>query len=239
MYGGKILWMWAERKSVRNCDLKLGVMGLTGAENNVYLNGKKVLKGLKMDNSNFYIFTGGPGSGKSTVLNILSDLGYLTVREVGRDIIQKQLKTGGDALPWNNTARYARLMLLHSVFDFEEFAHINKPCFFDRGIPDTLGYCRLIHLSYPENLNEAVKEYRYNKKVFIFPPWEEIYTKDSERKQDLREARDTYRVMKEVYEEYGYRPIIVPCLPAKERAEWIISNIAIKSTTSRQAIAGE
>ena len=44
-------------KSVRNCDLKLGVMGLTGAENNVYLNGKKVLKGLKMDNSNFYIFT--------------------------------------------------------------------------------------------------------------------------------------------------------------------------------------
>lgn len=76
-----------ERKSVRNCGFKLGVMGLTGAENNVYLNGKKVLKGLKMDNSNFYIFTGGPGSGKSTVLNILSVLGYLTVREVGRDII--------------------------------------------------------------------------------------------------------------------------------------------------------
>ena len=44
-----------------------------------------------MENLNFYILTGGPGSGKSTVLKLLSDMGYLTVEEAGRNIIQKQV----------------------------------------------------------------------------------------------------------------------------------------------------
>lgn len=42
-------------------------------------------------NANYYIFTGGPGSGKSTVLNILENMGYMTVREVARDIIKIRL----------------------------------------------------------------------------------------------------------------------------------------------------
>lgn len=93
-----------------------------------------------MENANFYIFTGGPGSGKSTVLDLLGNMGYRIVREVARDIIRNQVKTRGDALPWDNTVRYARLMLLRSVVDFEEMAHVPTPCFFDRGIIDTLGY---------------------------------------------------------------------------------------------------
>ena len=87
-----------------------------------------------MENANFYIFTGGPGSGKSTVLDLLGNMGYRIVREVARDIIRNQVKTRGDALPWDNTVRYARLMLLRSVVDFEEMAHVPTPCFFDRGI---------------------------------------------------------------------------------------------------------
>lgn len=82
-----------------------------------------------MKNINFYIFSGGPGSGKSTVLNILNDMGYMTVREVARDIIQKQVQTGGNAVPWGNTIRYANLMLMQSIVDFEELIHICNPCF--------------------------------------------------------------------------------------------------------------
>lgn len=67
---------------------------------------------MQMENLNFYILTGGPGSGKSTVLKLLSDMGYLTVEETGRNIIQKQIKSLGDAVPWNNVSRYARLMFL-------------------------------------------------------------------------------------------------------------------------------
>ena len=48
---------------------------------------------MQMENLNFYILTGGPGSGKSTVFKLLSDMGYLTVEETGRNIIQKQIKS--------------------------------------------------------------------------------------------------------------------------------------------------
>ena len=142
---------------------------------------------MQMENLNFYILTGGPGSGKSTVLKLLSDMGYLTVEETGRNIIQKQIKSLGDAVPWNNVTRYARLMFLHAITDFEELVHVQKICFFDRGILDILGYCRLINIPITTSLKKAAHEYRYNPKVFLFPPWEEIYTNDTERKQDFKD----------------------------------------------------
>lgn len=77
-------------------------------------------------NHNYYVFTGGPGSGKTTVLNLLEDMGYFIVKESARDIIRNQVETGGDAVPWMNIPRYADLMLLHTIVDFEEYIHVDK-----------------------------------------------------------------------------------------------------------------
>lgn len=178
-----------------------------------------------MENKNFYLFTGGPGSGKSTVLEILRCRGYLTVREVARDIIRNQVVTQGDALPWNNTVRYARLMLLHSVVDFEEFAHAGKPCFFDRGVMDVLGYARLAGIPITPEMERAADTYRYNEKVFFFPFWEEIYVTDAERKQDPAEAEATAAALRSVYEDFGYHILEVPFLSPQERVEWILRRV--------------
>ena len=176
-------------------------------------------------NSNYHIFTGGPGSGKTTVLDLLKGMGYFTVPESGRDIIRNQTATGGDAVPWANPCRYADLMLLHGIVDFEEFIHVGKPCFFDRGIPDVLGYSRLARLPISPALLEAAQKYRYYGNVFIFPFWEEIYITDSERKQDTGEAERTYHAVRCAYEELGYRVVDVPCLPPDLRARWIVDHI--------------
>lgn len=42
-----------------------------------------------LENNNFCIFTGGPGSGKTTVLNLLSNIGYMTntYEEFGYQIV--------------------------------------------------------------------------------------------------------------------------------------------------------
>ena len=66
-------------------------------------------RNTRMRNRNLYVLTGGPGGGKSTVLDILDGMGYHTVREAGRKIIRSQAETGGNAVPWADTARYARL----------------------------------------------------------------------------------------------------------------------------------
>lgn len=137
-------------------------------------------RNTRMRNRNLYVLTGGPGGGKSTVLDILDGMGYHTVREAGRKIIRSQAETGGS----RSVGRHGpvcRLMSLQSRNDFEKHADLGEPCFFDRGIVDVWGYCRLIGLPVFRELKNAAEKCLYNERVFLFPFWEEIYVNDSER----------------------------------------------------------
>lgn len=176
--------------------------------------------------ANFYVLTGGPGAGKTAVIGELEQRGYPCVPEVAREIIQEQMNSGGDALPWKNTERYKKLMLQRSVYTYYEAEKAGKHVlFFDRGIPDTLAYSRLIDMPVSPDLNEAAYRLRYNKTVFMLPPWKDIYRTDGERKQSWDEAVETFDVMVKVYEEYGYDVTEVPRLPVAERADFIIHSL--------------
>ena len=185
-------------------------------------------KNLNMQGSlyqkQFYVITGGPGTGKTTLLNSLQNLHYTCMPEVARRIIQEQMANNGDALPWKNKQQYSYLMLQGSIATYIN-APIKKqqPVFFDRGIPDVACYQRLIEAPVYAELEEAITHYRYNKLVFILPFWKEIYHPDTERKQDLQEAEKTFYVMKQVYLYHGYKPIEVPKLSVKERSEFVKS----------------
>jgi len=54
------------------------------------------------------------------------------------------MQADGDALPWSDCGRYARLMLERSIASFRNCTPASKITFCDRGIPDTLCYLRLI-----------------------------------------------------------------------------------------------
>lgn len=182
-------------------------------------------RNTRMRNRNLYVLTGGPGGGKSTVLDILDGMGYHTVREAGQEN-HPQSGRNRPGMPFRGPTRpVCRLMSLQSRNDFEKHADLGEPCFFDRGIVDVWGYCRLIGLPVFRELKNAAEKCLYNERVFLFPFWEEIYVNDSERKQSPDEARETCRVLKDTYERLGYRTITVPFLPPDERARWIIDRI--------------
>lgn len=178
-----------------------------------------------MQKSNFYVLTGGPGSGKTSVLQELERRGYICIPEVARPIIKEQISINGDALPWKNREKYSELMLQHSVRDFIQYQNEDNICFFDRGIPDTYGYCLLIRQPVSDALMNSVKSYRYNPQIFIFPFWKEIYETDSERKQDTREAEETFYQLKSAYESLGYQTCILPRIPVNQRADFILEQV--------------
>jgi predicted ATPase len=173
-----------------------------------------------------YVITGGPGFGKTSIIDELERRGYNSVHEISRSIIKEQLDTGGDVLPWKNLNTFSRL-----VFEKRIQQHINAPqtkhSFFDRGIPDVIAYMVRDELELPEKYVHALSDYNYNEIVFLTPPWEEIFVNDNERKENYIEACDIHHFIKTTYSNLGYQTVEIPKLKINERVEFILEKLGL------------
>jgi predicted ATPase len=180
------------------------------------------------NNSNLVIISGGPGSGKTTVLGEMAKLGFRYAPEVARQIIREQVRNGGTLLPWQDREAYTQLMLQRSIESYLLHTPALGTMFSDRGSPDSLGYARLIALRKQELMHDilaACHQYRYAPVVFLAPPWKEIYETDGERKQDFAESERTFEQITEVYRECGYELLPLPRTTPAARARFILQQI--------------
>lgn len=185
-------------------------------------------KEKEMEGVNFerlFVITGGPGSGKSTLIEALAGRGFRTMPEAGRAIIQDQVAIDGEALPWSDRRAFAELMLSWEMRSYREAVRLSGPVFFDRGVPDVLGYLRLSELPVPSHVERAAQMFRYHPRVFIAPPWPEIFGIDAERKQSFREAQATYEAMLETYSALGYDLVPLPFDSVEERVRFVLAAI--------------
>ena len=182
------------------------------------------------DFDRFFIVTGGPGSGKTVLLNRLqAQDGLRVMSEAGRAIIRDQVRIGGRALPWADRAAFSELMLAADMRTHGEASASEGVVLFDRGVPDVIGYLTLCGLDVPEHVSVAGRLFRYSSQVFIAPPWRELYETDAERKQSLEEAEATYLAMVDVYGSLGYELIELPRVSIAERATFV-SDIVMRQT---------
>uniref|UniRef100_B0T1V1 NadR/Ttd14 AAA domain-containing protein n=1 Tax=Caulobacter sp. (strain K31) TaxID=366602 RepID=B0T1V1_CAUSK len=175
------------------------------------------------------VVTGGPGAGKTSLIEALERRGLPCAFETGRAIIRGQVDVGGTALPWADREAYARLMLTMDSRIHAGAEVLSGPVFFDRGVPDIVGYLRLCGLPIPEDLAAAALALRYDPLVFIAPPWPEIFTNDAERKQDFAEAVRTHAVMAQVYAELGYTLAELPRASVEDRVDFVLERLATLS----------
>ncbi|MEV4223949.1 AAA family ATPase [Nonomuraea sp. NPDC049725] len=167
----------------------------------------------------YVVFTGGPGSGKSTLVEALRGRGLAAMPEAGRAIIREQAAIGGAALPWADPGLFAELMLSFDLRSYRE-APEEGTVLFDRGVVDVAAYLTLSGLPVPPHVRAAARAVRYGR-VFAAPPWPEIYERDAERKQDLAEAERTYEACVAAYQEYGYELVVLPRASVEERAGFV------------------
>lgn len=175
--------------------------------------------------NNLIVFTGGPGSGKTSVIDALKSKGYRCAPEVGRKVIQQQVEQQGSALPWLDKVAFRDEMVREELASYQAYESSEQQVFFDRSIVDSYGYSLLETLPISESLLNNCNELAYNSKVFIFPPWDSIFINDQERKQDFGEAIATYEKMVTAYNQFGYQLVEVPKLSVEERVEFILTSI--------------
>jgi len=169
----------------------------------------------------FIVVTGGPGSGKSTLIDAIECAGFRRTLEAGRGIIQDQVAIGGRALRWLDPALFAEMMLVWEMRSYRAAEQQSGTIFFDRGVPDVAGYLRLMKLPVPEHVMKATEIFRYHSRVLIAPPWEEIFCQDCERKQDFGEAVRTYEALASTYAELAYQLVELPRASVESRVQFV------------------
>ncbi len=169
-----------------------------------------------------FILTGAFGSGKSTLLQHLRTLGFVGIDEPARQILAEQRSIDGSGIPGRDARLFVELLLSRAIYEYNRVESATTPVFFDRGIPDIVGYASLFGMDYPPGQN-AARKYRYNRRVFFAPAWEQIYTTDEERTLSFEAASRFGFELRHIYEQLGYTLIDLPCESLEERADFILN----------------
>ena len=171
------------------------------------------------------VITGGPGTGKTTLVQHLESNGHTCYPEIIRSFTEAAKEASDkDEFTTNPLAFVADPLAFNKkLLDgrMEQFRHAERDTsnyiFFDRGIPDVLAYMDYFQQGYSEEYENACKDMRYDR-VILLPPWKAIYQSDGERFESFREAEEIHTYLLQTYRRYGYDPLILPTAPLGERA---------------------
>jgi predicted ATPase len=169
----------------------------------------------------FVVLSGCSGGGKSTLLAELRSRGRHVVEEPGRRIVRQERESGGDALPWVDGAAFARRAVQLALADREAARGHPGWVFFDRGLIDAAA--ALEHLTGEPVLQPLRVQHLYHRKVFLAPPWPEIYATDPERRHGFEAAVAECERLQQVYPALGYEVVLLPKASVSERADFVLS----------------
>jgi predicted ATPase len=172
------------------------------------------------------VLIGGPGTGKTTVINRLKEKGFFCFDEVSRDVILKAQQKGIEQLFLTEPLLFSEMLLEGRE---EQFLKADKTeeniVFFDRGIPDVHAYMNYFKTEYPMLFLEKSKQYKYDV-IFHFSPWKEIHVTDNERYETFEESSTIDKFLTKAYTELGYLIINVPFGNVDERTDFLINSLS-------------
>ena len=171
-----------------------------------------------------YVITGGPGFGKTILIEKLNELGYTVGGEIARSIISQQMAECGELLPWKDVIGFEKTVLDERIC-FLKSVEKQNIAFSDRGLPDQAAFSLYKCKEVSKQLKKALSENRYEKKVFLTPPWREIYKNDQIRIETFEEAEKIHAFIVKAYLNYGYELIDLPFVSPDKRIEFILKSL--------------
>jgi|SRR3990167_1604880 len=173
--------------------------------------------------NNWYVITGGPSTGKTTLLAELEKLGHSTIPEAARTLIDKALAKGISVAEFRADEKRFQEDVAHLKAEIEATHNTDLLTFFDRGMQDTIAYMRY----YGYNIEKKIENYMKNsiyKNVFLLEPLS-AYRSDYARTEDHGFTKKMHKLLHDAYSEFGMKPILVPALASAQRANFVLDYI--------------
>jgi predicted ATPase len=169
--------------------------------------------------TNWHVITGGPSSGKSTLIKQLAAKGYRTVEEMARQHIESEVARGRTV----KEIRADGAALARDVMDLQRKAEdglcARDVTFLDRGLPDCFAFLRLAGVD-PNDLLAECFHYRYAS-VFVLDQL--AFERDGLRLESDADIADYLKVWHtRDYSAFGYRIVRVPVLPPEQRLAFVL-----------------
>lgn len=172
--------------------------------------------------TNWNVITGGPCTGKTTVINLLSERGYKTTIEHARHYIDTQKIQGKTFDEIIENKRVFQVGILKMQMEEESTLNVNDQIFLDRALPDAMAYYKFLNLEFDDVLIEQCNKYCY-KKVFILDRLPLV--NDYARREDEEEQIRIHHLIIETYQSFPCPIVFVPVLPPEERVDYILNNL--------------
>ena len=173
---------------------------------------------MSKSKSEWCVVTGGPCFGIDTTLKHFKKIGYPVVDEAARNLIDEEMAKGRTIEEIRKDEREFQKQVLSRKIEIEKNLPRDEIIFLNRAVPDSIAYYRNYGLD-PGPVIKLCEKGLY-KKIFLLeqlPKFEKGYAR-TETKQT---AKRLGRMIKEAYQQLGYKVILVPVMTVRERVEFI------------------
>ena len=171
-----------------------------------------------------YIFTGTPGSGKTSILHALKSRGYSVVEEAATDVIASEL-LHGNIEHWRQPDFIDKIVHLQKRRQMQTAVYPDELQFYDRSPICTFALSR--HLGYSpssyllEEIERIEREKIYQKQVFFIENLG-FCTPTEARKISFEDSLLFEKIHEETYISFGYELIKIPLASLSERVHYIM-----------------
>jgi predicted ATPase len=179
------------------------------------------------------VLTGGPCSGKTTLINALSSLGYITYPEQALALINKLINTWGheEFCSWKESNnKNFQLMILKEQAKIEAYIPLSKLCFLDRGRLDTLAYFKHANIEIPKYIEDLAlgfsKPHRNYDLIIQCETLNNFQERENSGRSETREQSFSIsKLLTQTYQEYGYPVTALKEAPLADRISDLLSKV--------------
>ena len=167
------------------------------------------------------VLTGGPSSGKTSIIKNLKKFGFLCFDEVARELffgtsVLNSIKKN----PLLFSKKIINKRIDHYLISENKTSNTKRNlCFFDRGIHDSIAY--LNYMKVENDYEKRLKRFNYSL-IFLIELNKNFFKNDINRSESFDQSKSIHNEIELIYKKFNFEIIKVPWMNIEERTNFIL-----------------